>query len=302
MPDVILSEKYIYLFDQDYSQSLYQVDYDGNVLNSIRFGNDDKLNINGINNLVVKNNKVGVVSRGSKIIWFDENLKDEKTEIMATKAHYHLPFQNGYVSFVNRINEEIDFDFVASDESGIIHTAIPIDRNEYGYVYKPYSPLAKYKDQILFTKSFNDTIFVYNEKEGLMPFTKVDFGSSTVPDDQFLKIQDAFDMMNFFNAKKHSYLSGEVYPIDDQKALIGITIKGSGKLGLWDIDKGSLVTYPSLKDDFKSNMELFQISTVSFGKTVFGVSGEYVKNSASESFKNSLEEGYEYSFFLLVLE
>jgi hypothetical protein len=117
-----------------------------------------------------------------------------------------------------------------------------------------------------------------------------------------LKIQDAFDMMNFFNAKKHSYLSGEVYPIDDQKALIGITIKGSGKLGLWDIDKGSLVTYPNLKDDFKSNMKLFQVSTVSFSKTVFGVSGEYVKNSASQSFKNSLEKGYEYSFFLLVLE
>ncbi len=302
MPDVILSDKYIYLFDQDHSQSLYQVDYDGNVLNSIRFGNDDKLNINGINNLVAKNNKVGVVSMGSKIIWFDENLKEEKTEIMAIKANYHFPFQNGYVSFVNRINDEIDFDFVASDESAIIHTAIPIDRNEYAYVYKPYSPFAKYNDQILFTKSFNDTIFVYNEKEGLMPFAKVNFGSSSVPDDQFMKIQNAFDMMNFFNAKKFSYLDGEIYSIDDQKALILVSIKGRGKLGLWDIKKGSIVTYPSLKDNFKSNMELFQVSTVSSGKTVFGVSGEYVKNSASESFKNSLKEGYEYSFFLLAIE
>ena len=166
MPDVILSEKYIYLFDQDYSQSLYQVDYDGNVLNSIRFGNDDKLNINGINNIVVKNDKVGVVSMGSKIICFDENLKDKKTEIMATKAHYHLPLQNGYVSFVNRINDDIDFDFVASDENGIIHKAIPVDRNEYAYVYKPYSPFSAYKDQLLFSKSFNDTIYSYEVEKG----------------------------------------------------------------------------------------------------------------------------------------
>lgn len=302
MPDVILSDKYIYLFDQDYSQSLYQVDYEGNVLNSIRFGNDDKLNINGINNLVEKNNEVGVVSMGRKIIWFDEKLNNKKTETMAIKAHYHFPFKNGYVSFVNRINDEIDFDFVSSDENGIIHRAIPIDRNEYAYVYKPYSPFSAYKDQLLFSKSFNDTIYSYEVGKGLIPFAKVDFGSRSVPDDQFLKIQDAFDMMNFFNTKKFSYLEGEIYSIDNQKALILISIKGRGKLGLWDIKKGSIVTYPSLKDNFKSNMELFQVSTVSSGKTVFGVSGEYVKNSASESFKNSLKEGYEYSFFLLILE
>ena len=299
IPDVLLSEKYIYLFDQDYSQSLYQIDYEGN---AIRFGNDDKLNINGINNLVKKNNEVGVVSMGTKIIWFDEKLNNKKTETMAIKAHYHFPFKNGYVSFVNRINDEIDFDFVSSDENGIIHRAIPIDRNEYAYVYKPYSPFYAYKDQILFSKSFNDTIYSYEVEKGLIPFAKVDFGSSSVPDDQFLKIQDAFDMMNFFNTKKFSYLDGEIYSIDDQKALIKVSIKGKGAFGLWDIDKGNLVIYPSLKDNFKSDMELFHINTVSTGKTVFGVSGEYVKSRASESFKSSLEEGYEYSFFIFVLE
>lgn len=109
-------------------------------------------------------------------------------------------------------------------------------------------------------------------------------------------------MMNFFNTKKFSYLDGEIYSIDNQKALIKVSIKGKGAFGLWNIDKGNLLIYPSLKDNFKSDMELFHINIVSNGKTVFGVSGEYVKKSASESFKNNLKEGYEYSFFLLILE
>lgn len=302
IPEVLLSEKYIYLFDQDFTQTLYQVNFNGIVLNSIQFGNDDKLNINGINNLVVKNNKVGVVSMGAKITWFDENLKEEKSEVMAVKANYHFPFQNGYVSFVNRINDEIEFDFISSDESGIKHTAIPVNVNEYKFVYKAYSPFAKWKDQVIFTKSFNDTVFVFNEKKGLMPLIKVDFGNNTVPNDQLLKIQNAFDMMNFLNSKSFSYLSGETYNIDDNRFIVGVATRGENKFGLLKVKENSLITYPSIKDNFKTGMELYHISATNSGKIVFGVNGEYVNSRASESFKNSLNEGYENSFFLLILE
>lgn len=301
-PEIALSEKYIYLFDQDYTQALYQIDYSGTVIRSIQFGMDEKLNINGINNLVVKNNKPGLVYMGTKIIWFDEYFNEEKTETMSGAANYHYPYHEGYVAFNNRINEDVGFDFFASSKSGLIDQALPINPDEYKFVYKSNAPFANWKKSLLFTRSFDNKIYIYETKNGLKPFAQVDFGNNAIPTDQLMKIKNTFDMMSFLNKNSFSYLSGEIYALNDKTIILGNTTKGKTSFGVWKYGEKKITTYPRIKDNFKSEMDLFHISSSAHGKTVFGINGEYVKSKASENFKKNYKEGFENSFFILVLE
>ena len=48
-PNILIGETFYYLFDQDYTTSIYQIDKEkGIILNTIKFGTDDIINSNSI--------------------------------------------------------------------------------------------------------------------------------------------------------------------------------------------------------------------------------------------------------------
>jgi hypothetical protein len=73
-PTILKSDRYYYLFEKGLITSLHQIGLDGKVRKSIDFGYDDKLNADGITQVILRDNGVGVVSMGKTVIWFDEDL------------------------------------------------------------------------------------------------------------------------------------------------------------------------------------------------------------------------------------
>ncbi|EIM78666.1 hypothetical protein A3SI_01166 [Nitritalea halalkaliphila LW7] len=301
MPEIVLADNYFYLFDQDYTQRLYQVDFKGNIRNSIAFNEDTKLAIDGITQLVVKGNTVGVVAMGQTIQWFDEELKEGKVEQLPAKAKYHLPYAKGYVSFNNRINEAIPHDFFASDGNSVQHEALEVDPSTYPFVYQTHAPFTKHEKGLLFARFFDDTIYAYDSEEGLRPYAAIDFGANASPEERLKQISNPFDMMQLLNDKSLAYLSGELFMVEPGKCLFGAWLKGRGTFGLWNMSEANATTYPVLKDDFKSDLQFYHISASKPGKTVFGLNGESVAENASEAFLSSLTGDFSSSFFLFIL-
>jgi len=302
IPEILLSESYIYLFDQDYTHSLYQIDLDGNILNQLEFGYDGKINIDGITNIITKDDQIGVISRGSEIIWFGQDLEELNRELLPHTANYHLAYGAGYVSFNNSINESLAFDFISFSDKGIKSTGLPLKDKEYKFVYKAQSPFTNWNNSLLFTKAFNDTIYRYDERNGFNAFAVLDFGKKKIPEDHFLKVQNAFDMMEFFNQKRYHYLSGDIFSINRQKVMTSMNLNGKTSLGFWNTRTNSFNTYPYIKDNIKTGMNIFHINTSAAGKLLIGISGEDIQHRAAKHFKASLNEGYDTSYFILMLE
>ncbi|MGY6558457.1 MAG: 6-bladed beta-propeller [Nitritalea sp.] len=301
MPEIVLADKYFYLFDQDYTQRLYQVDLKGNIRNSIAFNEDSQLAIAGITQLIVKGNTVGVVAMGSSIQWFDENLNEGNLEQLPAKAKYHLPYAKGYVSFNNRINETMPYDFFASNGKEIQHEALEVDKDIYPFVYQTHAPFTAHGEGLLFARFFDDTLYAYDSENGLRPYAAIDFGVNSSPEERLKQIQNPFDMMQLLNDKSFAYLNGELFMLEAGKCLFGATLKGRGAFALWNMSDAQATTYPVLKDDFKSDLKFYHISAAKPGKTVFGLNGESVAENASENFLASLSGDYGSSFFLFIL-
>ncbi|REG79409.1 6-bladed beta-propeller [Algoriphagus antarcticus] len=302
-PRVFIGDSYYYLFDQDFTTSLYQIDKNGTILNTIQFGVDDRINSNSITNLILKNNKIGIIQNGLNLTWLDENLKEDYTETLLVKASFQFPYKNEYLAFTNWINDDLSWDFVTYTDT-INYVAIPLDDREYKFSYETSAPFSIWKGLVLFTKYFNDTVYSYSEQR-LKPLFIVDFGSSKVPDGEFLRIENAMDMMKFFGQKKYTYLSGDIFSLSNDLIMAEFIEKGNRKIGIWSESKNTFTTYLSFYDDLLSNITLYTPSVVKDKQLAFGVTGESILenyNELSPAFKSNLSEEYSTSYFIFLAD
>jgi hypothetical protein len=302
-PTILKSDRYFYLFEEGIVTSLHQVGLDGKVRKSIDFGYDDKLNADGITQVILRENGVGVVSMGKTIIWFDENLEEQDSEKLPFKANFHFPVTDEkIISFNNRIDDEEDFDILIQ-QNGLIEKALPIRKDEYNFVYKSYSSFTKWNDKVLFSQAFNDTIYAWDQ-DGFRPLFHVNFGSNAVSN-RLTQIQHPLDMLAFFNERKYHYLSGEVYGLDANRILFQINEKGKRKVGLMDYKSNELTIYPGIVDNSISNMILYFPQFSQNGELFFGISGEQILENYDripDSFKHRLSEDYAESYFIYRLK
>lgn len=302
-PTILKSDRYFYLFEEGIVTSLHQVGLDGKVRRSIDFGYDDKLNTDGITQVILRENGVGIISLGKTVIWFDENLEEQDTEKLPFKANFHFPVTDDkIISFNNRIDDEEDFDILIQ-KNGAIEKALPIRKDEYNFVYKSYSSFAEWNDKVLFSQAFNDTIYAW-DKDGFQPLFHVNFGSNAVSN-RLTQIQHPLDMLAFFNEKKYHYLSGEVYGLDANRILFQINEKGKRKVGLMDYKSNELTIYPGIVDNSISNIILYFPQFSKGGELYFGISGEQILENYDripDSFKQRLSKDYAESYFIYRLK
>jgi hypothetical protein len=302
-PTILKSDQYFYLFEQGIVTSLHQVSLDGKVQKSIDFGYDDKLNADAITQVILKENKVGIVSRGNLVIWFDQTLEELEEEKLPFMANFHhLIKENRMISFNNRIDDQEDFDILIQ-ESGEIMKNLPIRKDEYNFVYESYSPFSEWNSHVIFSQAFNDTIYVW-DNEGFRPLFHVNFGTNAVAD-RLKQIQHPLDMLAFFNEKKYHYLPGEVYGLDANRVLFQINEKGNRKLGLMNFETKKLSVYPGIVDNSISNMILYSPQFAKDGELFFGISGEQILEKYDripDSFKHRLSPDYAESFFIYRLK
>jgi hypothetical protein len=303
-PSILKSDRYYYLFEQGIISSLHQVGLDGKFIRSIDFGYDDKLNADGITQVILRENQVGVVSRGSSVIWFDENLEELETEKLPIKAHFHYPLDDeNLISYNNRINDLEEYDILITQNEKL-KKALPIRKEEYNFVYKSYSPFSEWNQKVLFSQAFNDTIYTWDQEE-FKPLFHVDFGSNAVSKERFLEIQHAMDMLAFFNERKYSYLQGEVYGFDSNRILFQINEKGKQKLGLMNVSENQLTIHPGIVDNSVSGMVLYYPQFSQDGVLYFGISGEQLLENYDripDAFKHRLSSDYAESFFIYKLK
>lgn len=302
-PTILKSDRYYYLYEEGVVTSLHQVSLDGKVRKSIDFGYDDKLNANGITQVILRENGVGVVSRGKSIIWFDEDLVEQETETLPFKANFHFPVTDEkIISFNNRIDDEEDFDILIQ-QNGDLKKSLPIRKSEYGFVYKSYSPFSTWNKKVVFSQAFNDTIYAWDQA-GFRPLFHVNFGSNAVSD-RLTQIQHPLDMLAFFNEKKYHYLPGEVYGLNTNQILFQINEKGNRKVALMDFQTNELTVYPGIVDNSISGMPLYFPQFSQNGELFFGISGEQVQekyNRIPASFRHRLSKDYTESYFIYRLK
>ena len=302
-PTILKSDRYYYLFEEGIVTSLHQVSLDGKVRKSIDFGYDDKLNADAITQVVLKENRVGIVSRGNLVVWFDENLEEMESEKLPFMANFHFIMdENRMISFTNRIDDQEDFDILIQ-QNGEVKKELPIRKDEYNFVYKSYSPFSEWNGKVLFSQAFNDTVYVWDQ-EGFLPLFHVNFGVNAVSD-RLTQIQHPLDMLAFFNERKYHYLPGEVYGMDHNRVLFQINEKGNRKIGLMNMESKELTVYPGIVDNSISSMILYFPQFSKEGELVFGISGEQILENYDripDSFKHRLSPEYAESFFIYRLK
>lgn len=244
------------------------------------------------------------MSRGSSVIWFDENLEELETEKLPIKAHFHYPLDaENLISYNNRINDLENHDILIT-QNGKLKRALPIRNEEYNFVYKSYSPFSEWNGQVLFSQAFNDTIYTWDQ-EVFKPLFHVNFGSDGVAEELFLEIQHAMDMLAFFNERKYSYLQGEVYGLDPNRILFQINEKGKQKLGLMDLQENQLTIHPGIVDNSVSGMPLYYPQFSQDGVLYFAISGEQLLENYDripDSFKHRLSANFAESYFIYILK
>lgn len=297
-PTILKSDKYFYLFEQGIVFSIHQIGLEGEVRKSIDFGFDDKLNGHAITQIITPGDRIGVITQGDRVTWFDEDLKEIGNEELPFKAKYHYQLGDQTIAHTNGIDDD-DWDIVTYGPNGS-KSYLPIDKDRYGFYNQTFSPFTQWNENVLFSRSFNDTIYAWDGNE-FRPFFHVDFGSEAVSEERFLQIRSAMDMLDFFKERRYSYLQGEVFALDPNRILFIAFDDGQRKIGLMDFKKGGLTLYPGLVDNSISKMALSNLQVAKDGELFFGVSGEEIEENHEripKSFKHQLSENYPESYFI----
>jgi hypothetical protein len=301
-PKIFKSDKYFYLFEEGIVVSLHQVDFDGNLRKSIHFGFDDKLNGLAITQILIKEDRVGVVENGDKVTWFDENLEEVEVATLPAKAKFHFLDGNQTIAYTHGIDDG-DWDILVYD-SVVKIGAFPINRERYQFYNNPYSPIARWNEQVIFSKAFNDTVYIWKD-QSFQPFLYVDFGSEKIDEERYLQIRGALDMQEFFKEGPHNYFKGEIWGLDSSRILFQVSSKARGQLAILDLADQTLIVYPGFIDNSVSMMNLRSPQFSQDGELFFGISGEEIEEHigrAPDGFKMSLSADYAESYFIYRLK
>ena len=301
-PTIRKSDHYFYLFEEGIVFSLHQIEKSGAVRKSIDFGFDDKLNANAITQIITQNDSIGIITYGQQITWLNEELEETGTEKLPFKAKVHFRKDSNTIAYTNGIDDG-EWDIVSYGFSSS-KSYLPIDKNRYRIYNQTFSPFSNWNGKTLFSQAFNDTIYIWDQVD-FKPLFQVDFGANAVTKDRFSQIQGAMDMLQLFNEKKYSYLLGEIYGLNGNRILFGLSQKGNQALGLLDFNSGELKIYRGLVDNSISEINLFAPQFIEDGILYFGVSGERIKENSDrlpDSFKHRLSKDYADSYFIYCLE
>ncbi len=302
IPTILKSTKFFYLFERGVVTSLHQVSLEGKALKSIDFGYDDKLNSDAITQVYLDGERIGVVSRGHLITWFDENLEETGTETLPVKAKFHFQLGNQTIAHTNGLNDDNWDIFIYDSIQRSSH--LPISKERYNFFNESFSPFSDWNEKVVFSQAFNDTIYIW-DKDQFQPLFRVNFNSQRVTEERYLQIQNSLDMLAFFNEKKYSFIQGEIYGLDGDRILFQVNEKGKQKLALMDFGNEELTLYPGLIDNSISGLNLYDPQFSNEGVLYFGVSGEQILENYDripDSFKNRLSEDYAESYFIYLLK
>lgn len=298
IPTILKSDRYYYLLEEGLVTTLHQVDFQGKLRKSMDFGNDDKLNADAISQVITKDDRVGVITYGKQITWFDEDLKEIGTEELPVKAKFHFQVDQHSIAHMNG-GQDADWDIITYGPKGINYY-MPIDKNRLGFYYQTFSPFAKWREKVLFSRAFNDTLYSY-ENGSFNPLFHVDFGANAVSNERYLQIQHPLEMLDFINERKYNYLQGEIYALDKDRVLFLLNNKGKRSVGLMDFKTNQLTVYPGIVDNSVSLMPLFHPQVAIEGDLYFGISGETMEENYDrfpDSFKHRLSPEYPESYFI----
>lgn len=298
IPTILKSDRYYYLLEEGLVTTLHQVDFKGNLRKSLDFGNDDKLNADAISQIILKGDRVGVVTLGQTITWLNENLEEIETEKLPVKAKFHFQLGQHSIAHTNG-GKDADWDIITYGPNWINYY-MPIDKNRYGFYNQTFSPFAKWGEKVLFSRAFNDTIYSY-ENGSFDPFFHVDFGANAVSNERYLQIHHPLEMLDFINERKYNYLQGEIYALDKDRVLFLLSNKGKRSVGLMDFKTNQLTVYPGIVDNSVSLMPLFHPQVAIEGDLYFGISGETMEENYDrlpDSFKQRLSPEYAESYFI----
>jgi hypothetical protein len=302
-PTLLASDEYIYLFDGEYSQRLLQIDFEGNLINSTQFYEDEKLNITSITNMFLKDGMIGIISDGRDINWFDENLKYIGSEDLPVQGQNHFPFMDGFATFNCRINELEPWDFFYSEKE-ILTKDIPISPLEHRFSYSPISPFSNWNQGLLFSLMFNDTLYFLNKRKELNRLVSLDFGAKSPPDGFLKNIKNPMELYSFFKESKYTYLGGSIFGLNQNNVLLEVNDQRERKLAIWNIEKNMVTIYPSIIDTSITGLNFHNPSHGQKDKLFFGYTGEYILDRAETllpKFKNQLSKDYQSSYFIFVL-
>lgn len=301
-PTILKSKDYFYLFEQGLIFSLHQLHIDGRHRKTMDFGFDERLNAEAISQITIDGERIGVVAHGDKMTWFDEDFNELESEVLPIRAKYHFRHDGQTIAHTNQI-ADYDWEIVVYDQK-VKSNHLLIDKSRYPFFNQVFSPFSEWNDKVVFSKAFNDTIYVWSD-QGFEPLLHVDFGVSTVTNERFGQIQNAMDMLAFFGERKYSYLQGEIFGLDANRILFQVNEKGTQRLGLMNFDLDELTIYPGLVDNSISGMNLGSPQFAKDGVLYFGVSGEELLSNFDKlgrSFQHRLSANYSESYFIYQLK
>ncbi|MBN7810288.1 hypothetical protein J0A68_04925 [Algoriphagus sp. H41] len=301
-PTILRSERHLYLFETDMVTTLYQLDLRGKVLRSLEFEEDGRLPAGYITQVMLRGDQIGIILSGDRVTWLSETLEEVGEEFLPVKAKFHFQGEVGNIAFTNRIADG-DWEILTYD-SVVRSRALPVDREAYGFYNLTYSQFSQWREGVLFSRAFNDTIYLWEGGE-FRPLLHIDLGGRAFPREKLYGVTYPPDFAKVINSPEYSYLYGEVFGLDSQRIMIQLQDESRRKLAMMDFSSRELTIYPGIVDNSVSGVDLGIPQFSKDGILYFGLSGEQIQENIDrlpESFKHRLSDTYDESYFIFLLK
>ena len=304
---ILCSKNYIYFIDQNYSQQVFQFDRKGKLLKKISFLGDQKYDINGISSVFLENEMIRMVLNGNRILKFDLELNSYETQNLAYKAGYLLRIDDEYLAFNNYLENAIQNHIYWLDSVGKNNSkpSLPIDSKMYRPIFKMEQPFNRVDGELWFSKIFDDTIYVMQEKGNFKPKYFIDFGADKIPSDFLLGIETGTQFYQKMREDKHYSNSGGVHSAGNGFAIINVFHQLYTYPMVVDLKTNTSKLVDRFVDDLNSGIKVRQILFSDEEAMVFGISGENLSLQLDNVYpetKSNLSPTYEDDYFLIVVE
>jgi hypothetical protein len=284
---LVYSDNKYFALDIDQCSCLCSFDATGKLIKKLKLNVDTKFRFDGITEMFIVEGNLVVhdVSRKTNF-HLNENLEVLKTEKLSFQANAIFPFNSNWLVFLNYIQPEYKYDLLVynPDKKQITNNFLPIQKDDYAYIYEDRSTFSLNKDgKVYFARAFNDTIYNIDQDFNFSPVYYLDFGSSKTPPKYLSKIEDAMDLMRDFKEKKYDFLFGNLH-FTRKGDLLAQVQKGIMGHNLFiDTKKNEAFLFDNFKDDYITGLPFHSPIFSNERHFIFEVSSEILSNSGSLS-------------------